>query len=130
VSKISRVSKADFNRVLGETRMLEANKEIAFAVLVDGKAQSEVAEATGQSRSNVQRIVEQARGYLEAAMQDDSSAWIRTNVEMPKSVVDAWAELCSELVKCKAPKVSQAIIGRILGAIEQSTKTLKSGKRG
>jgi hypothetical protein len=130
VGKISRVSKSDFQRVVGETRMLEANKHIAFEVLVEGKAQSVVAEETGQSRSNIQRIVEQARGYLEAAMQDDSSAWVRTDVEMPKSVVDAWAELRSELVKCKSPKASQAIIGRILGAIELGSKALKSAKRG
>jgi hypothetical protein len=130
VGKISRVSKSDFNRVLGETRMLEANKAIAFAVLVDGKAQSAVAEETGQSRSNIQRIVEQARGYLEAAMQDGSSAWIRTDVDMPKSMVDAWANLSTELAKCKSQKVSQPIIEGILSAIERGSKTLKSGKKG
>jgi DNA-binding transcriptional regulator LsrR (DeoR family) len=130
VGKISRVSKQDFNRVLGQTRMLAANQQIAYAVLVDGKTQAEVAEATGQSRSNIQRIVEQARGYVELSMADDGSTWVRVDVDMPKSLVEAWAVLSGELMKCKAPKVSQAIIGRVLNAIDHGTKTLKATKRG
>jgi DNA-binding transcriptional regulator LsrR (DeoR family) len=129
VGKISRVSKQDFNRVLGQTRMLAANQQIAYAVLVDGKTQAEVAEDTGQSRSSIQRIVEHARGYIELSMADDGSTWVRVDVDMSKSLVEAWAVLSGELMRYKAPKVSQAIIGRVLNAIDHGTKTLKATKR-
>lgn len=127
MATVNRISKDDFKRTIAQSKMLEQNKNVAYLYFVEGLSQPEIMKQTGYDRRNLSRIIVQARGYL-SALDDNASAWVRVELDMPKPIADAWSDLSADLAKCPQ-KISRPIIESVFNAIQKGGKSLKPARK-
>lgn len=83
--KLARLSRTDFDRLAAKTRLTPQSKEMAAAVLVDGRIQAEVAAAYGATRQFVYKLL-QIINRVYAADAHRTSSVVRVTLDVPESL--------------------------------------------
>jgi hypothetical protein len=114
--KLKRLTPEDFARVASRTRLGERARDMARAVLVDGRAQADVATEYGMTKQRVNAAVGAIeRAYIQTAA--PGTGWVSVALDLPEalalelaSLVDALRGARDEAARTKAlAQVTRAI---------------------
>ena len=121
--KIKHLAPPTFDRVANTTRLGVHARNMARAVLVDGRAQVDVAAEYGMTRQRVNLAVAAIeRAYAKFSEPGEGS--IRVELELPEVLARALAELAEALGQCPDAERRGAAIEKVLAAAHSSRKRL------
>lgn len=133
--KIERLSREEFDRLAGLTRLPAKAKAMAAAVLVEGRTQVEVSEAWSVPKQSVNRNVaainrvynESAattidRVYKNAAVAD--GAMVRTSFELPMSLAVELGILAEAIQNCKDSALVDGAVTKARAGIRSAIRHL------
>ncbi len=121
--RIKRLAPHTFDLVAADTRLGAQARDMARAVLVDGRAQADVATEYGMSRQRVNLAVAAIeRAYVKLAAPGESS--IRFELELPEALALELSALAEALVQCPDAERRGAAVGKVLAAARSGRKRL------
>lgn len=107
--RIKRLSPETFDLVVAETRLGAQSRDMARAVLVEGRAQVDVADEHRTSKQRVNVAVATVRSaYLKRATPGGSS--IRFELELPEALAQELCALAEALAHCRSNERRSAVI--------------------
>jgi hypothetical protein len=122
--KLRRLSGADFDQIAASTRMRGPGKMMARAVLVDGRAQSDVAAEYGVSRQRVNLAVASIeRRYIDES--GSAGGVVQVSLVLPERVALELEKVTELLNACKDARVRNAALKQLLAGIESVGELIK-----
>ena len=123
--KLQRLSPEEFDRIVAaKPRMLERTRDMARAVLVDGRTQSDVAIEWGMSRQRVNlAVISVERTYMETA--GSGGGLVRLSLEMPESLALELGTLLDALKSCPDAALASAAVDQAIAGIQGAVRRLK-----
>ncbi|HCY63670.1 MAG TPA: hypothetical protein DHV59_12755 [Oxalobacteraceae bacterium] len=122
--KLVRLSPQDFSRLAEQTKLGEAARAMARAVLVDGRTQTEVASDYGMTKQRVglavgaiHRVYEQSDGK--------SMAWVSVALDLPDFLSHQLADLMESLKTCEDEKKRQKALSVVSHSIASAKLSLE-----
>lgn len=102
---------------------------MAYAVLVDGRAQSDVAPAWGVSRQRVNFAVGRVvKSYQQHIALGQESAFVSATLSLPEPLAAELAEFSAVAVECKdVARVDEAVKSTVR-AVRRAIKTVRDGE--
>lgn len=119
--RLKRLTLQAFDRAAADTRMGDQAREMARAVLVDGRAQVDVATEYGMSKQRVSGAVATIERAYKKVTTPGVSA-IRVELDLPEALALELGALADALEQCKDAALKQTVI-------EKATAAIKSGRR-
>ena len=121
--RIRRLAPHTFDLVAADTRLCAQARAMARAVLVDGRAQADVATEYGMSRQRVNLAVAAIeRAYVKLAAPGESS--IRFELELPEALALELGALAEALAQCPDAERRGAAVDKVLAAARSGRKRL------
>src|SRR6218665_646089 len=123
--RLKRLTPQAFDRAAADTRMGDQAREMARAVLVDGRAQVDVATEYGMSKQRVSGAVATIeRAYKKTTTPGASS--IRVELDLPEALALELAALAEAMKGCDdAAKCAEAL-DKATNAVRKAAKLLKT----
>lgn len=120
---LKRLTPQDFDRVAAKTRLKDRAREMARAVLVDGRAQTDVATQHGMSKQCVGQAVSAIkRAYSKMAAR--GSGWVTVALELPEALALEMASLVSELKGCSDQAAQSRATTQVVRSIRAARNSL------
>jgi hypothetical protein len=124
--KLQRLTLEEFDRLVSSTRMQEATRAMARAVLVDGRSQAEVANELGMTRQRVNLAVAAIeRVYAATAGAGDGNVMVRVSLDLPEGLAVEMGTFVDALSKCSDPDLANEAIDKAVAGVRSATKRLK-----
>lgn len=124
--KLQRLTLEEFDRLASSTRMQEATRAMARAVLVDGRSQAEVANELGMTRQRVNLAVATIeRVYVATAGAGDGNVMVRVSLDLPEGLAVEMGAFVDALSNCSDPDLANAAINMAVAGVRGATKRLK-----
>ncbi|HHV7525820.1 TPA: TrfB-related DNA-binding protein [Burkholderia orbicola] len=121
--KLTRLTAEDFDHVVQQTRMGDLARDMARAVLVDGRPQTDVAVEYGRTRQRVSAAVGQVeRAFAQWAK--PGTGWVRVTLDLPEALALELANL-SEALKGGKKLAREKALEHVLGVIRTANGGLK-----
>ena len=121
--RLKRLTQQTFDRAASDIRMGDQAREMARAVLVDGRAQVDVATEYGMSKQRVSGAVATIERAYKKTTTPGVSA-IRVELDLPEALALELGALVEALVKCSDPDLGQSVIEKVLAATKSGRKRL------
>ncbi len=123
--KLQRLSPEEFDRIVAaKPRMLEQTRNMARAVLVEGRTQGNVAAEYGMSQQRVQLAVASIeRAYMATA--GVGGGVVRVSLELPESLALELGALLDALKGCSDAARADAAVDQAIAGIRGATRRLK-----
>lgn len=123
--KLQRLSPEEFDRIVAaKPRMHEQTRNMARAVLVDGRTQGNVAAEYDMSQQRVQVAVASIeRAYMAKA--GAGGGVVRVSLEMPESLALELGVLFDALKGCQDATLAGAAVDQAIAGIRGATRQLK-----
>lgn len=123
--RLKRLTPQAFDRTAADTRLGEQAREMARAVLVDGRAQVDVATEHGMTKQRVSLAVAAIeRAYKKATTPGVSS--IRVELDLPEALALELAALAEAMKGCEDVAKSAEALEKATTAVRKATKFLKA----
>lgn len=113
--KLIRLSPEDFSRLAEQTKLGEAARAMARAVLVDGRSQVDVANDYGMTKQRIGLAVGAINRVYEQSTAK-STAWVSVAIDLPDYLAHELADLIESLRTCPDEKKRQ----KALSVVSQS----------
>ena len=123
--RLKRLTPQAFDRVAADTRMGEQAREMARAVLVDGRAQVDVATEHGMTKQRVSGAVATIERAYKKTTPPGVSA-IRVELELPEALALELAALVEAMQGCDDAAKSAEALEKATNAVRKATKLLKT----
>jgi hypothetical protein len=121
--RIKRLAPQTFDHVADTTRLGAQAREMARAVLVDGRAQADVAVEYGMTKQRVNLAVAVIkRAYVTFA--EPGESFIRCELDLPEALALELSELAEALAQCPDAERREAITEKVLVAVRNGRKRL------
>lgn len=121
--KLQRLSLEEFDRLAASTRLREQARNMARAVLVDGRTQADVATEWGMSKQRVNLAVAAIeRTYIATA--GAGGGVVRVSLELPESLALELGTLLDALKNCPDAALASAAVDKAIAGIRGATKRL------
>lgn len=121
--KLTRLPPAEFDSIVKRTRMGDLARQMARAVLVDGRPQSDVAVEYGRTRQRVSAAVAQVERAF-ALTAKAGTGWVRVTLELPEALALELANLAEGLKDGKKIAREKAL-EQVLNVIRAAQTELK-----
>jgi len=123
--RLKRLTPQAFDRAAADTRMGDQAREMARAVLVNGRAQVDVAAEYGMSKQRVSGAVATIeRAYKKTTTPGVSS--IRVELDLPEALALELAALAETIKGCNDPIRLAEALERATNAVRKTVKLLKA----
>lgn len=120
--RLKRLAAADFDRLASGTRLQERTRQLAWEVLVDGHAPTEVAARAGMSKQRVGLAVAvMEKAYF--ADRDGGLGWVSLEMELPESIALQLDEL-ARAVKASGDQAKLEQVAEVLAAAVQNARQI------
>lgn len=117
--KLKRLASQDFDRLALRTRLGDRARAMARAVLVDGRAQAEVAAENGVTKQRVNIAVAAIeRAYLEAAA--PGTGWINVELKLPEALALELANLMEAIEAASNQELRDKAVSSVLRALSSA----------
>jgi hypothetical protein len=121
--KLKRLSSKDFDRVAATTQQGERAVAMARAVLVDGRAQADVAAEYGMTKQRVNGAVATIeRAYAKSA--ESSSGWVTVELELPEPWAQELDRLLGVLLQCEDEAARARVCTQVLRSLRAAGQDL------
>lgn len=121
--RLKRLAPDAFDRVAADTRLGDQAREMARAVLVDGRAQVDVATEYGMTKQRVSLAVATIERAYKKFTTPGVSA-IRVELDLPESLALELGALAEALEQCDDTELKQAVIEKVMSAAKSGCKRL------
>jgi hypothetical protein len=124
--RIRRLAPHTFDLVAADTRLGAQARDMARAVLVDGRAQADVATEYGMSRQRINlavAVIERAYDKLGAP----GESFIRCELELPAALARELGALAEALALCPDAERRAAAVEKVRAAARSGRKRLDRG---
>lgn len=121
--RLKRLTQQAFDRAAADTRMGDQAREMARAVLVDGRAQVDVATEHGMSKQRVNGAVATIERAYKKTTTPGVSA-IRVELDLPEALALELGALVEALGQCGDPELKQSVIEKVVAATKSGRKRL------
>jgi len=122
--KLKRLSADDFDRLAAETRVKDRARDMARAVLVEGRAQADVAMEHGMSKQRVNLAVGAIeRAYFKSAA--PGTGRVEVTLDMPEALALELSELIDGLKQCTDQERSAKALSQVLRSMATATHSLE-----
>lgn len=121
--KLKHLAPEDFDRLAKSTRLGERAREMARAVLVDGRTLPDVGVEYGMSKQRVHLAV----GTIKRAYNDattPSSGLVSVMLELPKSVALELSMLADALKECESEEQSSSVVASAVKVLASARRKL------
>lgn len=112
--RLKRLTPADFNRLADGTRLKDRTRQLAWEVLVDGDAPSDVAARFGMTKQRVGLAV----GVIEKAYfadKDSGLGWVSIEMELPEMIALQLDDV-AKVLKASGDQAKLEEVSRIVSA--------------
>lgn len=123
--KLHRLPSNEFDRLADTTNLLPQARDMARAVLVDGRTQTDVATQYGMSRQRVNLAVSVIqRAYINFSGIVDGD--VRVSFEMPEEFALELGALINAIKSCPSDALKNTVLGQAIACIRDATQRLQS----
>lgn len=122
--KLTRLTSAEFDRIVGKSRMNEQTKAMARAVLVDGRPKADVAAENGLSKQRMTLVMRSVhRAYQKTTM--PANSWISMEIELPEGLAIELDEVTDKLKNI----TDETQCAKAISALVQALRTARNNLR-
>lgn len=122
--KLTRLTSAEFDRIVGKSRMNEQTKAMARAVLVDGRPKADVAAENGLSKQRMTLVMRSVhRAYQKTTM--PANSWISMEIELPEGLAIELAEVTDKLKNITDETQCAKAISNLVQALRTARNNLR-----
>ena len=126
--RLKRLTPQAFDRTAADTRLGDQAREMARAVLVDGRAQVDVATEHGMTKQRVSLAVAAIeRAYKKATTPGVSS--IRVELDLPEALALELAALVEAMKGCDDAAKTAEALEKTTSAVRKAVKLLKGSSQ-
>ncbi|WP_459203474.1 TrfB-related DNA-binding protein (plasmid) [Ralstonia pseudosolanacearum] len=121
--KLKRLTPEDFDRIAEHTRMGDRARSMARAVLVDGRAQADVATEFGMTKQRVNAAV----GAIERAFVQTAApgtGLVSVSLELPESLALELANLVDAFAACVDGETRSKALAQVLRAVRSAKNSV------
>lgn len=121
-TKLKSIDADEFEALANSTRMHQATRDMARAVLVDGKSGTEVAALFGKSKQFVGKAVKTIREAHAAST--TTSAWVTLSLAIPEAVNTPLQQFLDALRASKSADANGLATAQVARALSRATQLL------
>lgn len=122
--KLKRLTPSDFDRIAECSRMGTRAREMARAVLVDGRTQADVATEHGMTKQRVNLAVGAISRIFKHSAAPAGSGTVSVNLELPETLALELAHLENALGASSSAEVRDKAVTQVLEAVRTAKKNL------
>lgn len=125
--KLKRLSADDFDRLAASTRLGDRARDMARAVLVDGRSQVDVAAEFGMTKQRVHlAIATMERAYSQTST--PGRGWIGVDLNLPEPLALELTGLIDCLQKCENDALRDKALARAVRGIAEARQSIDGGE--